>query len=65
MLSFPAARSTLPSNVTSRVVRVAFVAVALILFGHTVVRHAAMRRRLAEWDHEWARTEPAWTGRRA
>lgn len=40
-------------------------AVAVILFGHTVVRHAAMRRRLAEWDHEWARTEPAWTGRRA
>ncbi|MEU9659354.1 hypothetical protein AB0P44_31280 [Streptomyces chartreusis] len=40
-------------------------AVALILFGHTVVRQAAMRRRLAEWDQEWARTEPAWTGRRA
>ncbi|MFC5218660.1 hypothetical protein [Streptomyces coerulescens] len=40
-------------------------AVAVILFGHTVVRHAALRRRLAEWDREWARTEPAWTGRRA
>ncbi len=40
-------------------------AAVVILFGHTVVRHATMRRRLAEWDREWARTEPAWTGRRA
>ncbi|MBT2420215.1 hypothetical protein J7F01_13410 [Streptomyces sp. ISL-22] len=40
-------------------------AVAVILFGHGLVRHAAMRRRLAEWEQEWARTEPAWTGRRA
>ncbi|MFJ8532293.1 hypothetical protein [Streptomyces sp. NPDC093591] len=40
-------------------------AVAVILSGHAVVRHAAMRRRLAEWDQEWARTEPEWTGRRA
>ncbi|WP_128429764.1 Rv1733c family protein [Streptomyces cyaneus] len=40
-------------------------AVAVILLGHAVVRHAAMRRRLAEWDQEWARTEPEWTGRRA
>ncbi|WCD94740.1 hypothetical protein PGH47_03400 [Streptomyces sp. HUAS 31] len=40
-------------------------AVAVILFGHTVVRHASMRRRLSEWDQAWARTEPAWTGRRA
>ncbi|GHH13991.1 hypothetical protein GCM10018780_54150 [Streptomyces lanatus] len=39
--------------------------VALILLGHGVVRHSAMRRRLAEWDREWARTEPQWTGRRA
>ncbi|MFI7412935.1 hypothetical protein ACIBU0_30110 [Streptomyces sp. NPDC049627] len=38
---------------------------ALVLLGHTVVRHAAMRRRLAEWEQEWARTEPEWTGRRA
>lgn len=40
-------------------------AVAVILFGHAVVRRAAMRRRLAEWELEWARTEPDWTRRRA
>lgn len=40
-------------------------AVAVILLGHTVVRRAAMRRRLEEWEQEWARTEPEWTGRRA
>lgn len=40
-------------------------AVAVILLGHAVVRHAAMRRRLAEWEQEWARTEPEWTGRHA
>lgn len=40
-------------------------AVAVILFAHTVVRHGAMRRRLAEWDQAWARAEPEWTGRRA
>ncbi len=40
-------------------------AVAVILLGHMVVRHAAMRRRLAEWEQEWAATEPRWAGRRA
>ncbi|WP_093906311.1 hypothetical protein [Streptomyces sp. cf386] len=40
-------------------------AVTVILLGHAVVRHTAMRRRLAEWEREWARTEPDWTGRRA
>ncbi|NUP16414.1 MAG: hypothetical protein HOZ81_09980 [Streptomyces sp.] len=40
-------------------------AVALTLLGHTAVRHTAMRRRLAEWEQDWARTEPGWTGRRA
>lgn len=39
-------------------------AVAVILLGHAVVRHTAMRRRLAEWEQEWAATEPEWTGRR-
>lgn len=38
---------------------------AVILLGHAVVRHAATRRRLAEWEREWARTEPRWSGRRA
>ncbi|MFE6175586.1 hypothetical protein [Streptomyces sp. NPDC056464] len=38
---------------------------ALILLGHTVVRHTAMSRRMAEWEAEWAHTEPEWTGRRA
>ncbi|MFJ8632029.1 hypothetical protein [Streptomyces sp. NPDC093568] len=40
-------------------------AAAVTLLAHTVVRHTAMRRRLAEWEEEWARTEPQWTGRRA
>lgn len=40
-------------------------AAAVILLGHAAVRRAAMRRRLAEWEREWARTEPQWTGRRA
>ncbi|MFE7271354.1 hypothetical protein [Streptomyces sp. NPDC057623] len=40
-------------------------AVAVILLGHAVVRRTAMRRRLAEWEQEWAATEPQWTGRRA
>jgi hypothetical protein len=40
-------------------------AVAVILLGHAVVRHTAMRRRLAEWEQEWAATEPEWTGRGA
>lgn len=39
--------------------------VAVILLGHMVVRNTAMRRRLAEWEREWAATEPEWTGRRA
>ncbi len=39
--------------------------VAAILAGHGVVRRAAMRRRLDEWERAWARTEPQWTGRRA
>ncbi|MET9973236.1 hypothetical protein ABZZ80_47205, partial [Streptomyces sp. NPDC006356] len=39
--------------------------VAVILLGHMVVRHTAMRHRLAEWEREWAATEPEWTGRRA
>lgn len=40
-------------------------AVAVILLGHAAVRHSAMRRRLAEWEQEWARTEPDWSDRRA
>ncbi len=40
-------------------------AVAVILLGHGFVRHTAMRRRLTEWEQEWAATEPEWTGRRA
>jgi hypothetical protein len=38
---------------------------AVVLLGHAVVRRAALRRRLAEWEQEWARTEPHWTGRHA
>ncbi|MGW0947927.1 Rv1733c family protein [Streptomyces sp. NPDC002623] len=39
-------------------------ATAVVLLGHTVVRRAAMRHRLGEWEREWARTEPQWTRRR-
>ncbi|MEU5275564.1 Rv1733c family protein [Streptomyces asoensis] len=37
---------------------------AVVLLGHSVVRRVAMRHRLDEWEHEWARTEPLWTRRR-
>ncbi|MYU24853.1 hypothetical protein [Streptomyces sp. SID8352] len=36
----------------------------VVVAGHRAVRGAAMRRRLAEWDRAWARTEPRWTHRR-
>ncbi|MDN0199162.1 hypothetical protein [Streptomyces sp. S.PNR 29] len=37
----------------------------VVLLGHCAVRGVAMRHRLAEWEREWARTEPQWTHRRA
>ncbi|MFF1548442.1 hypothetical protein [Streptomyces sp. NPDC058291] len=37
---------------------------ATVLLGHAVVRRVAMRHRLAEWEREWARTEPQWTRHR-
>lgn len=40
-------------------------AIAVILLGHSVVRGAAGRHRLAEWEREWALTEPQWSRRRA
>lgn len=40
-------------------------AVAMVLLGHSVVRGAANRHRMAEWEREWALTEPQWTRRRA
>ncbi|MEU9385225.1 DUF3592 domain-containing protein [Streptomyces sp. NPDC048279] len=36
-------------------------ATAVVLLGHGVVRRVALRRRLAEWEQEWARTGPDWT----
>ncbi|WP_432133392.1 MULTISPECIES: Rv1733c family protein [unclassified Streptomyces] len=36
-----------------------------VLLGHAAVRRAALRRRLAEWERDWARTEPLWTRRDA
>ncbi|HET9380766.1 MAG TPA: hypothetical protein VFP69_08040 [Streptomyces sp.] len=39
--------------------------VAVVLGAHWVVRRAAMRHRLAEWEEAWALTEPRWTRRRA
>ncbi|WP_086871120.1 Rv1733c family protein [Streptomyces viridochromogenes] len=44
-------------------VRATGASAAVVVLGHRLVRHAAMRRRLAEWDRAWAATEPAWTGR--
>ncbi|WP_406166096.1 hypothetical protein OIE52_06315 [Streptomyces canus] len=40
-------------------------AIAVILLGHSLVRGAAARHRLAEWERDWALTEPLWTHRRA
>ncbi|NEA98457.1 hypothetical protein [Streptomyces sp. SID13726] len=40
-------------------------AVALILLGRSILRGATHRRRLAEWERDWALTEPQWTRRRA
>ncbi|MGW0188927.1 Rv1733c family protein [Streptomyces sp. NPDC003362] len=38
-------------------------AVGVVVLGHLLVRHTAMRHRLAEWERDWARTEPEWTRR--
>ena len=40
-------------------------AVAVVLLANAVVHRVATGRRLAEWEREWARTEPEWTRRRA
>ncbi|GGM08284.1 hypothetical protein GCM10010129_60240 [Streptomyces fumigatiscleroticus] len=40
-------------------------AAAVVLLGHHAVRRVAVRHRLAEWEREWARTEPRWTHRKA
>jgi hypothetical protein len=40
-------------------------AVAVVLLANAVVRHVSTGHRLAEWEREWARTEPEWTRRRA
>lgn len=40
-------------------------AAGLILLAHTMVRRRLERHRLAEWDREWARTEPEWSRREA
>ncbi|MFI9820527.1 hypothetical protein ACIHFC_08675 [Streptomyces sp. NPDC052013] len=36
---------------------------AVVLLVHRGVRGVALRRRLAEWERAWARTEPRWTHR--
>jgi hypothetical protein len=36
---------------------------AAVLLVHAAVRRTAMRRRMAEWDRDWALTEPLWTRR--
>ncbi len=40
-------------------------AVAVVLLGHAAVRNAANRRRMAEWERDWALTEPQWSHRQA
>ncbi|MFF0156423.1 hypothetical protein ACFYRY_02600 [Streptomyces sp. NPDC005263] len=40
-------------------------AAAVVLLGHSAVRGAAARRRMAEWERDWALTEPQWTHRKA
>lgn len=37
----------------------------VILLVHGTVRQVALRHRMAEWDRDWARTEPGWTRRSA
>ncbi|WP_282083742.1 Rv1733c family protein [Streptomyces tendae] len=39
--------------------------VGTVLLAHRAVRAVALRRRMAEWDRDWALTEPQWTHRRA
>jgi hypothetical protein len=36
-----------------------------VFLGQCVVHRTALRRRMAEWERDWARTEPQWTHRRA
>ncbi|WP_077800772.1 DUF3592 domain-containing protein [Streptomyces sp. JHA26] len=36
-----------------------------VLVGHSLGQRAALRRRMAEWERDWACTEPQWTHRRA
>ncbi|MHC3472733.1 Rv1733c family protein [Streptomyces sp. 7R007] len=40
-------------------------AAAVVLLGHCAVRRVSTGHRLTEWEREWARTEPQWTGRGA
>ncbi|MET8893248.1 Rv1733c family protein [Streptomyces albogriseolus] len=36
---------------------------AVVLLAHRAVRRVALRRRLEEWERDWARTGPLWTHR--
>ncbi len=36
---------------------------AVLLLAHRAVRRVALRRRLEEWERDWARTGPLWTHR--
>ncbi|MET7982761.1 MULTISPECIES: hypothetical protein [unclassified Streptomyces] len=40
-------------------------AVFAVSVAHLCVGRALVRRRLARWEHDWARTEPDWTRRTA
>ncbi|AWW41090.1 membrane protein [Streptomyces sp. AS58] len=38
-------------------------AAVAVFLGHAAVRRGANRHRMAEWERDWARTEPEWTRR--
>jgi hypothetical protein len=40
-------------------------AVSVLFVAHLCVRRALARRRLAQWEQDWERTEPDWTRRTA
>nr|WSY58077.1 hypothetical protein OG999_47825 [Streptomyces sp. NBC_00886] len=39
--------------------------IGLVLLASMVTRRVSLRHRLAEWERDWALTEPQWTRRRA
>ncbi|WP_217140096.1 DUF3592 domain-containing protein [Streptomyces sp. AC627_RSS907] len=61
----PAADSTVWQHSVTIGVFTALGAALPVLLAHCAVRRVALRRRMAEWERDWALTEPQWTHRRA